>query len=223
VRPFDRGQRSLARHSPLVTVTIMATATTATTAGSPQSPKLGLQDRHPLPFWLSPWSPAWSPYLQMMPGGRLSIVIVTVEPGSTLVPALGLWSITCPGSRHCAVCAIRAASPAAASALVAWALVSPTRSRTVTAPSEKGSRSRPGARWEPRAASPGASSRPRAPASGPAGSSPAGHRPTAASQFPEFRDTARSSRASRSSSFARDDTIKEIAHDLRVTGRSVWR
>src|SRR5947207_472902 len=80
--------------------------------------------------------PGCGSYLQMMPDGRLSIVNVTVEPGATLVPALGLWSITWPGSRHCAVCSIWATSPTAVSAPVAWALVSPSRSGTVTAPRE---------------------------------------------------------------------------------------
>ena len=36
-------------------------------------------------------APGCGSYLQMMPDGRLSIVNVTVEPGATLVPALGLW------------------------------------------------------------------------------------------------------------------------------------
>ena len=61
----------------------------------------------------------------------------------------------------------------------------PGRSRTrpagTAASSHPGSRSRPGARRARRAACPASSSRPRASASGPAGSSRAGHRPTAAS------------------------------------------
>jgi len=64
-------------------------------------------------------------YLQRMPGVPLSIVMVTVEPGATLVPALGVWPITCPGAVHCALCSMRTASPTAVSSRVAWAAVSP--------------------------------------------------------------------------------------------------
>src|SRR5690349_19759972 len=79
--------------------------------------------------------PGWGSYLQMMlPEAPSSMVMVTVEPGATVVPAPGLWPITCPGSVHCAVCSMLAASPAAASSLTAWAVVPPSRSGTVTAP-----------------------------------------------------------------------------------------
>ena len=61
------------------------------------------------------------------------MVIVTVGPGATLVPALGVWPITCPGAMHRAVCWMRVKSPTAVSSLVAWAAVSPPRSGTVTA------------------------------------------------------------------------------------------
>src|SRR5690242_6183507 len=74
-----------------------------------------------------------SAYLQRMPEVPLSMVIVTVEPGATLVPALGVWPITCPGAMHRAVCWMRVKSPTAVSSRVAWAAVSPSRSGTVTA------------------------------------------------------------------------------------------
>src|SRR5690348_9368979 len=81
--------------------------------------------------------PGWGSYLQMiLPEVPSSMVIVTVEPGATVAPAPGLWPITCPGSRHCAVCSMWATSPAAVSSLMAWAVVSPVRSGTVTAPRE---------------------------------------------------------------------------------------
>src|SRR5438045_931651 len=67
----------------------------------------------------------------MMPDVPSSIVMVTVEPGATLVPAAGVWSITCPGSPQSAVCSMRAPSPTAASWLTAWPVASPTRSGTV--------------------------------------------------------------------------------------------
>ena len=47
--------------------------------------------------------PGCGGYLQMMPVSWLSMVMVTVEPGARLVPAPGVWSITCPGSVHRAV------------------------------------------------------------------------------------------------------------------------
>jgi hypothetical protein len=55
----------------------------------------------------------------MMPEVPLSIVIVMVEPGATLVPAPGVWPITCPGAVHCAACSMRATSPTAVSSRMA--------------------------------------------------------------------------------------------------------
>jgi hypothetical protein len=79
----------------------------------------------------------------MMPDGRLSIVIVTVEPGATLVPAPGarrpapgVWRLVDHVSGIKASCCVLDAGnePTAVSALVARAVVSPSWSGTVTAP-----------------------------------------------------------------------------------------
>src|SRR5690348_10295657 len=66
----------------------------------------------------------------------LLTVIVTVEPGATTVPAIGVWPITSPGSVHCRVWAIRVASPRAASSLVARPWVRDSSSGTATPPAE---------------------------------------------------------------------------------------